>query len=69
MIVYEDGYLSDRPEGGRPGDLPPVEVNCPCDEFENAIRKFGIVNACEWFGTSEEFIRGTIMILRERGKS
>lgn len=67
MIVLEDAYPENRPEGGRPGDLDPVEVVCPCDEFENAIRKFDIVNSCEWFGTNEEFIVETIRILKERG--
>ena len=34
---------------GSPGDIPPVEVKCKADEFENYIREFGVVNACEWF--------------------
>lgn len=26
----------------------------PCDEFEAAIKKFGIVAACEWFGYTRD---------------
>ena len=37
---------------GSPGDIPPVEgvisSQCKADEFENYIREFGVVNACEW---------------------
>lgn len=38
------------------------------DRFENAIRQFGIVNACEWFGHSSDsdFTKETIRILSER---
>lgn len=54
--------------GGLPEELPSVEVNCPCDEFENAIRKFGIINACEWFGhlSDSEFTKETIQHLRNK---
>ena len=43
----------------------PVEERCPMDEFENAIRKVGIVAACEWFGhkADSEFTAETIDIL------
>ena len=46
----------------------PVVENCPNDEFENAIRKYGIVAACEWFGymKDDEFTKSTIEILAER---
>ena len=27
-----------------------IPVKCPMDEFENAVRKFGVIAACEWFG-------------------
>ena len=55
------GYI---PNGGA-GDIPPVEVKCPADEFENVIRHFGVVNACEWFGhdRDSEFTKETIEYL------
>lgn len=48
----------------------PVEVNCPNDEFENAIRKYGIISACEWFGheITSKFTQSTIDVLAERSK-
>lgn len=53
---------------GNPGDIPPVEEYCKADEFENYIREFGVVNACEWFGYSSdsEFTKETIELLLER---
>ena len=43
------------PYGGA-GEIPPVEgvisSQCKADEFENYIREFGVVNACEWCSTS-----------------
>lgn len=53
---------------GNPGDIPPVEVKCKADEFENYIREFGVVNACEWFNHSydSEFTKETIEVLLER---
>lgn len=55
---------------GGPSDLPPVPVSVPCDEFENAIRKIGIVTACEYFGHApdSEFTATTIAYLRARGQ-
>ena len=55
-------------KNGAPGDLPPVPVNCPADEFDNAIRKFGVVDACEWFGypADSEFTAETIKVLQQR---
>lgn len=55
------------PYGGA-NEIPPVEVKVPCDEFENTIRKFGVVFVCEWMGYSadSEFTKETIEILRER---
>ena len=35
---------------GNKNEIPPCEVNCPADIFENAIREIGVVFACEWFG-------------------
>lgn len=54
---------------GAPGAFPPVLVGTPSEEFENAIRKFGVVNACEWFGHApdSDFTAETIKVLAERG--
>ncbi len=56
-------------EKGGPGELPPVDVKCTGDVFENAIRAFGVVNACEWFGheCASEFTAETVRTLMERG--
>jgi hypothetical protein len=53
---------------GSHGEIPPVEVKCKADDFENCIREFGVVNACEWFGYSSdsEFTKETIKLLLER---
>jgi len=55
------------PYGG-PDEIPQVEVQVPADEFENMIRKMGVVFACEWFGYSpdSEFTAETVRVLRER---
>jgi len=48
----------------------PVEENVPNDVWENAIRKYGIVAACEWFGHSSdsEFTKETIRWLAQRSR-
>lgn len=54
---------------GNPKDIENVEVGCAMDAaFDNAIREFGAVNACEWFGhdPDSEFTKETIKVLRER---
>lgn len=55
---------------GDPGKIPPVEIKCKMDVFENAIREIGVINACEWFGHSSdsEFTKETIEILMERSR-
>lgn len=55
------------PHGG-PGEIPPVEERVPADRFENSIRAFGVVAACEWFGhaADSEFTADTIRELRLR---
>ena len=55
------------PYGGA-NEIPPVVVKCQADEFENMIRRLGVVFACEWFGhdSYSEFTKETIEILRER---
>ena len=55
-------------EYGGPNEIPFVEVTCPIDEFENYIRKIGVICACEWFGhmPDSEFTKETIRVLLER---
>lgn len=59
--------MSKIPHGG-PGEIPPVDERVPADAFENTIRAFGVVNACEWFGHApdSEFTASTIRILHAR---
>lgn len=59
--------MSQIPHGG-PGEIPPVEERVPSNAFDNAIRAFGVVNACEWFGhdPDSKFTAGTIRLLRIR---
>lgn len=51
---------------GGPGDISPVPVNVPNDAWENTIRAYGVVSACEWFGYSSDsqFTAETINHLR-----
>jgi hypothetical protein len=58
-------------EFGGAGEIPPAELQCPMDEFENAIRKIGVVAACEWFGylSDSAFTEKTIQILKDRSNS
>lgn len=53
---------------GGSNHIPQVEVKCRADEFENEIRKIGVVFACEWFGhdMDSEFTKETIEVLCER---
>lgn len=55
------------PHGG-PGEIPPVDERVLADRFENSIRAFGVVAACEWFGhaADSEFTADTIRELRLR---
>lgn len=41
------------------------------EEFEDAIRQFGVVPACEWFGhmADSEFTEETTRVLYERARS
>lgn len=45
-----------------------VPERTPSDRFENAIREFGIVAACEWFGHryDSEFTQETERVLADR---
>lgn len=62
--------MSAKIEGGSPGEIYPVSVSVPADAWENAIRSYGVVNACEWFGHApdSDFTTETIRILRERSE-
>ena len=52
----------------KPNAIPQVEVKVGADDFENAIRAFGVGNACEWFGhdCDDEFAKETVRVLVER---
>ena len=58
-------------EFGGAGEVPPAEVKCPMDEFENHMRAIGIVCACEWFGHDRDsaFTADTIRTLKERSNA
>lgn len=53
---------------GGPNQIPEILPKCVAEEFENMIRRFGVVNACEWFGHApdSEFTKETVRILMER---
>jgi hypothetical protein len=53
---------------GGAGEIAPAEVKCPMDDFENHIRKIGVVAACEWFGHDPDstFTLSTISVLKDR---
>ena len=53
---------------GNKNEIPPCEIKCPADIFENAMREVGVVFACEWFGydAESEFTKETIRLLCER---
>ncbi len=58
------------PKDGGPGDIAPVNELTTGAVFENAIRAFGVSNACEWFGypCDSEFTIETIKLLQERSQ-
>lgn len=53
------------------GKLERVVERTTGDRFENAVREFGVVNACEWFGhaADSEFTKETVRLLIERAKA
>lgn len=57
-------------ENGGENKIKPADVNCRGDDFENAIRKIGVVFACEWFGydADSDFREETIKVLLERSE-
>jgi hypothetical protein len=62
---------NDTVDFGKPGKITPVEPKCGMDIFENAIREYGVIAACEWFGyhSDSEFTRETIDVLIERSNA
>jgi hypothetical protein len=56
---------------GDAGAIPLVEENTTGNIFENAIRRYGVVAACEWFGHSpdSDFTADTIKTLQERSNT
>ena len=56
---------------GKPGAIPEVVEKTSGDVFENIIRVYGVVNACEWFGhePDSEFTAETIRKLVERSEA
>ena len=67
-FTQERTLTNEVPENGGPGDLDKVPEKCPNDVFENQIREYGVIGACEWFGydSKSEFTVETIRILKER---
>ena len=55
-------------EYGGSNEIPPVEVKCQADIFENQIREIGVEFACLWFGheIDSQFTRETIEVLCSR---
>ena len=53
---------------GNKGEIPPVNVRCEADIFENELRRIGVEYACEWFGhnVDSDFTKETIRVLCER---
>lgn len=53
---------------GKAGAIPPCEVKCDMDRFENMIREYGVFLICEWFGHDKDsdFTKSTIKVLCER---
>jgi len=62
-FVVPSDSLSDQPER-----LPLFDASNPHEEFMNAIIKYGVVNACEWFGheADSDFTWSTVEVLKER---
>ena len=52
----------------KPKSIQPVTEYSIADRFENAIREFGVGNACEWFGHSYdgEFAQDVYTTLLQR---
>ena len=58
-------------EFGSAGEIADVVAVNTGDEFENAIRKYGVVAACEWFGYESDsyFTKSTILVLIARSNA
>ena len=50
---------------GKEKEIPPVEIKCEGDRFENMIREMGVEFCCEWFGHHKDssFTQETIRVL------
>lgn len=55
---------------GGPNEIPQACELTTGDAFENCIRRYGVVAACEWFGHLHDsaFTRETIEQLRKRSE-
>lgn len=55
---------------GYANEIPAIKERCENDVFENAIRRIGVIAACEWFGhrPDSEFTIETIRVLKARSK-
>ena len=64
--------MNATPEIWLAGAIRPVVERTQSDAFDNAIRAFGVLNACEWFGHSphddegRKFMAETAKVLAER---
>ena len=53
---------------GHPGAIPRAAEIVPADRWDNIIREWGAVYACEWFGyhADSRFTEETVQTLLER---
>ena len=49
-------------------DIPPIKPFSKSDRFENAIKEFGVLEACVWFDSANriEFAKDAARVLRKR---
>ena len=49
-------------------DIPPIKPMSASDRFENAIKEFGVLEACVWFDSRNrrEFAQDVAQTLRKR---
>lgn len=59
--------MSRIPNGGS-NEISPVNELTQGDVWENQIRMYGVINACEWFGydADSDFTKETIRVLMTR---
>ena len=55
---------------GHPGAIPRAAEIVPADRWDNTIREWGVVFACEWFGyhSRSDFTAETITTLIQRSE-